>query len=107
MADLDRDGRLDLLVGDGATIVTPAKGVKEDEIKGLLDSWEKKQQKLSEKMMQLQTALDKDPDLKTSEGKSAQKESEALDEAYYQAWEERNKIVKEERTGFVWVLYQK
>lgn len=89
VADVDGDGKLDLLVGDQTTITKPAKGLTEAEARQQLAEWQKAMQKLFE---------------------SEQKEGadqEAAGKAFQKHWEAKAKIVDEAATGFVWLLRQK
>lgn len=89
-ADVDGDGKLDLLVGDQLTLHHLAEGVDAATAKQELVSWEKRQQKMFE------SARSDDPD--------AQKR---FREGYEKLQKERQKIVQDEMTGFVWLLRQK
>ena len=42
--DVNGDGKLDLLVGDSATLISPAKGLSEEEFKKKFADWKKSQQ---------------------------------------------------------------
>lgn len=90
VADLNGDGKLDLMIGDNATINTPGPGLDEAGVKAKLAEWTKKQRELMAKRQ----GLDK------AQAAAWQKEYRA----HYNA---RRKILKSERTGFVWVLYGK
>jgi len=91
VADVNGDGKLDLLVGDCVTLVSPAKGFSEAEIKKKYAEWEK--------------------DFKAAQGalgsarddKSRQK---ALEE-YQTVYRQRSAFMHEEMTGFVWLYLQK
>lgn len=87
VGDVDGDGKLDLLVGDCVTLMSPAAGLDEAAAKAQLAGWEKEQTQILEGMRA------KDTD--------AQKRAQ---DAYQKHYEKRDKFLKEERTGFVWVL---
>lgn len=89
--DLDGDGKLDLLIGDNTTLCFPAEGVTEASARKQLGEWETKQQELSSKYANGAT----------------EEQQEAFQEAWEALYAEREKIVREERTGFVWALYRK
>jgi len=89
--DVDGDGKLDLLVGDSTTLVKPAPGLTEAEMKKKLGEWQGEMQAAS-------TAMSKAKD---------DKEREKLSKEYNKLWQRRSEIVKEERTGFVWLYLQK
>lgn len=84
-SDVDGDGKLDLLVGDQLTLMHLKEGVDQKEATQKLDAWNKKLQKL----LHERTGSD---DFSTK----------------YQAMQkEKATFVKEEITGFVWLLRRK
>ena len=91
VADVDGDGTLDLLVGDDVTVTTPAVGVEEATAKKRLAAWEKKQ----------------DKHWRRAEGEQTGRELQRMDAEYAALQAERAAIVRDERTGFVWLLRQK
>ncbi len=82
VADVDGDGKLDVLLGDQITLARPAKGLTEDEARRKLKEWDGKAQKLGEQQ---------DPPK----------------DAWQKLWEERSTILDEQSTGFVWLLRRK
>lgn len=88
--DVNGDGRLDLLVGDAATLRTPANGLSKEES-------EKKLAEVEAKMAALR------PTKISEEGQP----DEAFREQQQALYEERSEYVTEEMTGFVWLLLQK
>jgi hypothetical protein len=88
--DVDGDGKLDLLVGDGARLVHAQKGVDEAEAKKQLEAYTTKIQAVYKQM----------GEAKEDQMEKLQKEIDALDA-------EKEKFVREEATGFVWLLRQK
>jgi hypothetical protein len=78
--DLNGDGKLDLLVGDNVTLYHAAKGVSEAVAKQKLAAWRE--------------------DMKNIKEENYQDEFERIEK-------ERDQFIVEERTGFVWVYYQK
>jgi hypothetical protein len=91
VADVNGDGKLDLIVGDCVTLVSPAKGLSDDEFKKKYAEWEKTFQDAL-------TSLNKARDTKDRE--KAMKE-------YQKVYGQRSSFMREERTGFVWVYLQK
>jgi hypothetical protein len=90
--DINSDGKLDLLVGDSVTLISPAKGLSEKEFKKKYAEWKKSFAKASEEL--------------SSEFKDEKAEEEAQ-ERFQKIYEERSKFMKEERTGFVWLYLRK
>lgn len=90
--DINSDGKLDLLVGDRATLISPAKGLSEDEFKKELETWQKSFDAAMEK---LRTA-----------GNDAEKQTEASRELN-SVYAKRSKFIVEDYTGFVWLYLQK
>ncbi|MBL8843974.1 MAG: VCBS repeat-containing protein [Planctomycetes bacterium] len=86
--DIDGDGKLDLLVGDSVTLQFPLEGNDEAKTRELLTAWDAEQAKLMEKMVpRADGSLD-----------------EAAQEAWQKHYETRKDVVREEMTGFVWLL---
>ncbi len=80
--DADGDGKLDLLIGDQVTIAHPAEGLTEAQTRERMVAWEARQKQLSEKQ------------------DAGQDDWQAL-------WQEREKIIADKATGFVWLLRRK
>jgi hypothetical protein len=91
VADVNGDGKLDLLVGDCVTLVSPAKGISEEEFKKKYADWDKE---FKAALATLNSAQD---------DKSRQK----ANEEYQKLYKQRSAFVHEERTGFVWLYLQK
>jgi hypothetical protein len=90
VADVNGDGKLDLLVGDRVTLVWPAKGVSEDEFTKRYAEWEKERK----------AAL---AALNGADEKARQKAMEEYNKVYGR----RSEFMHEEMTGFVWLFLQK
>jgi hypothetical protein len=91
VADVNGDGKVDLLVGDCVTLVSPAKGISDAEFRKKYAAWEKAFQAA-------QAALGSARD-----AKARQKASEEYQKVYRQ----RSAFMHEEMTGFVWLYLQK
>ena len=76
--DVNGDGKLDLLVGDSVTLVSPAKGLSPEEFEKKFAAWQK--------------AVDKG-------GQDNQ--------ARMKLYQQRAEFMKEDMTGFVWLYLQK
>jgi hypothetical protein len=81
--DLNGDGKLDLLLGDSVTLYHAAEGIEAGVAREKLGEWREALAELFEQQ----------PD-------DLNEQYEALEKA-------RDAFVKEDRTGFVWVLYQR
>lgn len=96
-ADMNGDGKLDLVIGDHATVVTPAEGLTEEEARKKLDEWNAEMAKITSDMPEYSEDMDEE-------------QAKAFDEfqekmmAHYQ---KKAEVVDERATGFVWVLHQK
>jgi hypothetical protein len=90
--DVNGDGKLDILVGDCVTLISPAKGVSEEEFKKRFASWK-------EDFKAASTALG-------SAAKDAKAQARAAEE-YNRIYQRRAEFMKEEMTGFVWLYLQK
>jgi len=91
--DIDGDGKLDLLVGDSVSLSFPAEGVDEAEAKSKLAAWQAKQTKVFASM--------------GGKGEPTKEQQAAFQKAYEALVHEREQFLRDERTGFVWVLLRK
>lgn len=92
VADVNGDGKLDLLVGDSVTLISPEKGVSPDEFKKKFAKWQ-------EDFQASAAALNKaDGDEKAR--------AKAMEE-YNKAYQRRTEFMHEDRTGFVWLYLRK
>ena len=89
VADVNGDGKLDLLVGDSVTLVTPAKGLSDADLKKKLARWQGEVQAAAEVMS------------KAADDKSRTKAREEYDKVY----QRRSEFMKQEMTGFVWLYF--
>lgn len=90
--DVDGDGKLDLLVGDMVTLISPAKGISVEEFKTKFKEWQ-----------DAVAALTKD----ISSEKADEEKRNKANEEFNKLYQERTKFMKEERTGFVWLYLRK
>jgi hypothetical protein len=93
-ADVNGDGKLDLLVGDSVTLIAPAKGVSQEEYKKKFAAWQKAIQAASKELSSPTRSVDPD---------KFNKAREEITKLYNQ----RTEFMTEERTGFVWLYLQK
>jgi hypothetical protein len=91
VADVNGDGKLDLIVGDCVTLVTPAKGINDTEFKKKYADWQK--------AFQAATAS-----LNSARDDKSRNEAE---EEYRKVFNQRSAFMREEMTGFVWLYLQK
>jgi hypothetical protein len=90
--DVNADGKLDILVGDLAPLLSPADGLSETQFKKRFDEWTKARSEASQKM---QAAI--------HDEKERPKAQQRMQELYQQ----RTQFMKEERTGFIWLYLRK
>jgi hypothetical protein len=90
--DVNSDGKLDLLVGDLVTLISPADKLGAEEFKTKFAKW---QQSVSEASKQLNSAAEDE------------KQRNEAQQRFQKLYSERNKFMKEDRTGFVWLYLQK
>jgi hypothetical protein len=88
--DVNGDGKLDLLVGDSVTLVSPAKGLSEEAFKEKFAAWQEASARVTKDM---------------SQGADAAKRSNAQQE-YQKLYQQRSEFMNEDRTGFVWLYLQ-
>jgi hypothetical protein len=91
VADVNGDGKLDLLVGDSVTLISPAKGLSAKEFRKKFAAWQKAVATASEK---LSTEQDEE-------------KSTRAHEKFSKVYEQRTEFMDEERTGFVWLYLRK
>jgi hypothetical protein len=89
---VNSDGKLDLLVGDSVTLVSPAKGLSAEKFKQNYADWQRASQ----------AALSA---LNSAAGD--EKSREKANEEYRKVYNRRVEFMHEERTGFVWLYLQK
>jgi hypothetical protein len=92
VADVNGDGKLDLIVGDSVTLVSPAKGISDAVFTKKYAEWEKT----------FQAAM---KSLESAGGDNKAREK-AVQE-YQKVYNQRRDFMNEEMTGFVWVYLQK
>ena len=118
--DINGDGKLDLLVGDSVTLVSPANGLSDAEMTKKYAEWQ-------EEFKKAQAAITAFRDKEAKEAKEAKKDAkddkddkEAKDrkaekeearkkayEEYSKVYRKRSEFMQEEMTGFVWLYLQK
>lgn len=92
--DVNGDGKLDILVGDAVTLHHAAKGLDKDTVTTKYAAWKKK----------------RDRELKAvqpTSGKWTKAQTKKYQDVYSKLQKERDQFIREERTGYVWVYYQK
>jgi hypothetical protein len=92
VADFNGDGKLDILVGDMVTLITPAKGISDEEMTKKYEAWSKEFEKAMKKL---------------NEETKDEKEREKAMKEYRELYEKRSEFMTEDRTGFVWVYIRK
>jgi hypothetical protein len=90
--DVNADGKLDLLVGDSVTLVSPVKGLSAEEFRKKFADWE---EALKVASSALRSA--------TGDATERTKASEEFSKVYSR----REEFMHEEMTGFVWLYLQK
>jgi hypothetical protein len=91
VADVNGDGKLDLLVGDCVTLIAPAKGVSAADFKKKFAAWQQAVNAASTEM---------------SVGSDQAKRTKAHQE-FSKIYNQRTEFMNEDRTGFVWLYLQK
>ena len=95
VADLNGDGKFDLLIGDCVTLNYPAKGLDPDEARAKIAVWDREFEQIIESFA-----------VRRGESRST-KQQLAKSRATTKHHNARKNILVSETTGFVWVLYQK
>ncbi|MCA8925980.1 MAG: VCBS repeat-containing protein [Planctomycetes bacterium] len=94
VADVNGDGKFDLLVGDTVSLTYVLDGQDEAEVRAKLEAYSELQQ----------AAFARQRDAEGEEQRAAA--SAAYSELYRELREKRRALVRTDNTGFVWVLYQ-
>jgi hypothetical protein len=90
--DVNSDGKLDILVGDNVSLISPADGLSEQDFKKRFADWRKALDEAS-KMMQ--------------EARDGKEELPAARQRVQDLFQQRSEFMKEDRTGFIWLYLQK
>ena len=102
-ADVNSDGKLDLLIGDSYTLSYAVDGLSKDEVEKRLAAWQEEMGALSGGMPEIDWP--EDPSVELSP------EDQAALDAYYDKMDAHHKkreaFLREESTGSVWLLLQK
>jgi hypothetical protein len=91
VADVNGDGKLDILVGDSVTHISPVKGLSDAEMKKKYADWETD-------FKAAQESLSSARDAKAQEKANAE---------FHKVYSRRSEFMREEMTGFVWLYLQK
>lgn len=92
VADVNGDGKPDLLVGDSVTLIAPAKGLSPEDFKKKFEAWQKKVNEASKTL---------------SSDKASREEREKANQEFQKVYESRSQFMTEDRTGFVWLYLRK
>jgi hypothetical protein len=92
VADVNGDGKLDLLVGDSVTLIAPAKGLSAEQFKKKFAAWEKAVAAASKEL--------------ASETADQSKRTKANEE-FQKIYNQRTEFMIADGTGFVWLYLQK
>ncbi|HEV3342430.1 MAG TPA: VCBS repeat-containing protein [Pirellulales bacterium] len=91
VADVNGDDKLDVLVGDSVTLITPASGLSAEEFQKKLNAWQ-----------EAVTAVTKELSSEADEAKRAK-----ANEEFQKIYNQRAEFMTEDRTGFVWLYLRK
>ncbi len=101
VADVNGDGKHDLLIGDAASINTPAEGLSIEECRKRMAEWEKEMQAIQKDMPRFESQEDWE-NMTDEETKAF----EAAQEKMMKHYDKRATFINERSTGFVWLLIQ-
>ncbi|MEO8496851.1 MAG: VCBS repeat-containing protein [Planctomycetota bacterium] len=89
--DVNSDGKLDVLVGDSVSLVSRAEGIGEQEFAAKYAVWQK----------------EFDVAMKAYSAAKEPEERRKATQRYQEVYRQRDKLMTQERTGFVWLYVQK
>jgi hypothetical protein len=89
--DVNEDGKLDVLVGDMVTLVSPAAGLTEEDFNQKQAEWQQAFQAVAEEISKAEN----------------DEQREAARRRYIELLQKRSEFMQEEWTGFVWLYLQK
>lgn len=118
VADVNGDGKLDLLVGDKVTLREPAQGLTDEEMKQKLQEWQKNVDATMKSYSEISQAYSKIAEKRSRAGKDVTPEMEEefkksriamqkASEEYSKIHDARSSFMKEESTGTVWLYLRK
>jgi hypothetical protein len=122
--DINGDGKLDLLVGDSVTLISPAEGLSDAEMTKKYAEWQEEFKKAqaaltafrAQELKEAKEAKEAKKDAKDAKeaNKDAKDRKDEKEKARNKAYEEYSKVyrkrsefMKEEMTGYVWLYLQK
>jgi hypothetical protein len=114
--DVNSDGKLDLLVGDDVTLISPADGLDEQEFKTRFADWQKALDAVQKRMAVLngerepQNVQERDPrvyGLAVLREVAVSLLSRQAQKHFQEVYGQRAQFMKEDRTGFVWLYLRK
>lgn len=91
VADVNGDGKLDVLVGDSVPLISPADGLSESKFKKKFAEWQEAVQAANESFAET-----------TDEAERAKAQQEIT-----KVYNQRSEFMNEDRTGFVWLYLRK
>jgi hypothetical protein len=104
VADVNVDGKLDLLVGDSVTLVSPVKGLSTEEFKKKLAAWDKA---VAAAMKEMQPQKAVAAGSKDDSSAADQAKRNKANQEFQKLYKQRSEFMTEEHTGFVWLYLQK
>jgi FG-GAP-like repeat len=124
--DVNGDGKLDLLVGDSVTLISPGNGLSEEEFKEKFEAWQKaiaaassaRSAAIANQAKKADEGVDADEANAANEDNEgdADKDIDEADKAdeltrateeLHRLYDQRSEFMQEDRTGFVWLYLQK
>jgi len=91
VADVNGDGKLDILLGDSVTLISIAKGLSKETYRQKLEKWKKAYNAASNAMTEARTA----------------EQRTAAQKRFNEVYQQRTEFMNEDRTGYVWLYRRK
>lgn len=105
--DWNRDGLLDLLVGDSANIVNPVEGLSVEEFEARKSEYEKTMEELQAAQAPLYEKMQKAMEAGEEPDEELNKQLQEASQKFSELYQTRSSFIDEQSTGFVWLYIQK
>ena len=107
VTDFNKDGLLDLLVGDSVSLVDPKEGLSDEEFKQKREAHTKAMEEIGKKQQALYPKYQEYAEKGEEVPEDLQKEMNEIGQEFSKLYQARSEFQTEKTTGHVWVLIRK